>query len=34
MVERFNGRISDLVQQTRFTSAAELETTLYKYLAV
>jgi len=28
MVERFNGRISDLVKQTRFASAAELETTL------
>ena len=28
MVERFNGRISDLVKQTRFASAAELEMTL------
>ena len=28
MVERFNGRISDLVQQTRFASALELKTTL------
>ncbi len=32
MVERFNGRISDLVKQTRFASAAELETTLERYL--
>jgi hypothetical protein len=28
MVERFNGRISDIVNQTRFGSAAELESTL------
>ena len=33
MVERFNGRIADLVKQTRFASAAELETTLQHYLA-
>ena len=33
MVERFNGRISDLIAQTRFSSAAELETTLKRYLA-
>ena len=32
MVERFNGRISEVVSQTRFTSAAELETTLDSYL--
>ena len=32
MVERFNGRISDLVEQTRFASAAELELTLNDYL--
>ena len=32
MVERFNGRISELVKQTRFTSAQELETTLELYL--
>jgi len=32
MVERFNGRISDLVKLTRFASAAELETTLTLYL--
>jgi transposase-like protein len=34
MAERFNGRISELVQQTRFASAAELEKTLYAYLKV
>ena len=27
MVERFNGRISDIVQQARFSSAAELDST-------
>ena len=32
MVERFNGRISELVKQTRFTSAAELANALYDYL--
>ena len=32
MVERFNGRISDLVKQTRFACAVELETTLTLYL--
>jgi transposase InsO family protein len=32
MVERFNGRISELVKQTRFTSAAELDATLDHYL--
>ena len=32
MVERFNGRISELMTQTRFASAAELETTLKLYL--
>ena len=31
MVERFNGRITDVVQQTRFTSAAQLEATLTNY---
>ena len=31
MVERFNGRISELVGQTRFESAAELESTLRNY---
>ena len=34
MVERFNGRISELVQQTRFASAEELEKALYAYLKV
>lgn len=33
MIERFNERIADLVKQTRFVSAAELETTLQHYLA-
>lgn len=32
MVERFNGRISELIKQTRFHRAAELETTLNDYL--
>ena len=32
MVERFNGRISDIVSQTRFSAASELETTLTLYL--
>jgi hypothetical protein len=32
MVERFNGRINELLQQTRFDSAADLETTLMNYL--
>jgi transposase InsO family protein len=32
MVERFNGRISELVKQTRFTSAAQLQSTLDNYL--
>ena len=31
MVERFNGRISEVVKQTRFASAAELESTLMNY---
>lgn len=31
MVERFNGRISELVKQTRFISTDELETTLNLY---
>jgi transposase-like protein len=34
MVERFNGRISEVVQQTRFASAQELEKTLYAYLKI
>ena len=33
MVERFNGRISGLIAQTRFASAAELEQTLTLYLS-
>ena len=32
MVERFNGRISELLGQTRFATAAELERTLLNYL--
>jgi transposase InsO family protein len=34
MVERFNGRISEVVNQTRFASAAELEATLDSYLKI
>jgi transposase InsO family protein len=34
MVERFNGRISDIVNQTRFGSAAELESTLRNYVKI
>jgi transposase-like protein len=34
MVERFNGRISEIVKQARFTSAAELESTLRSYLKI
>jgi Integrase core domain len=32
MVERFNGRISEVVKQTRFASAAELASTLNNHL--
>lgn len=32
MVERFNGRISDVLKQTSFESAAHLEQTLLAYL--
>jgi transposase InsO family protein len=32
MVERFNGRIAELLKQTRFDSAADLEKTLLNYL--
>jgi Integrase core domain len=32
MVERFNGRINELLQQTRFDSAVDLEQTLLNYL--
>jgi transposase InsO family protein len=34
MVERFNGHIGEIVKQTRFVSAAELESTLRSYLKV
>jgi transposase InsO family protein len=34
MVERFNGRISDIVNQTRFALAAELESTLRNYVKI
>ena len=32
MVERFNGRISEVLHQTRFGSAEQLETTLMRYM--
>jgi transposase InsO family protein len=32
MVERFNGRISEVVSQTRFACAADLESTLMSYM--
>ncbi|WP_417916745.1 IS481 family transposase [Candidatus Electronema sp. JC] len=34
MVERFNGRIEDIVQQTRFESAQQLEEALIQYLNI
>ena len=34
MVERFNGRISEIINQTRFGSAEELESTLRNYLKI
>ena len=34
MVERFNGRIREIVNQTRFGSAAELESTLHNYAKI
>ncbi len=34
MVERFNGRISEILKQTRFNSAEELEKTLLSYLII
>ncbi len=34
MAERFNGRISEIVNQTRFESAAELESTLRNYVKI
>jgi hypothetical protein len=33
-VDDFNGRISEIVQQTRFACAAELESTLRRYLEI
>lgn len=32
MVERFNGRIAEILQTHRFNSAQDLETTLYRYV--
>ena len=32
MVERFNGRVAEVIRQTRFKSAAELEATLTAYV--
>jgi len=34
MVERFNGRVAEVIKQTRFKSAAELESTLTNYVAI
>jgi len=34
MVERFNGRISEVIKQTRFASARELEDTLMNYVCI
>ncbi len=34
MIERFNGRISEVVQQTRFGSIAELKETLLGYMTL
>src|SRR5471032_2934964 len=34
MVERFNGRISEIVYQTRLNSKSELESTLHNYLNI
>lgn len=34
MVERFNGRIADVLQTHRFDSTADLETTLHRYVAL
>ena len=33
-MKRFNGRISEIANQTRFASAAELESTLPNYLKI
>jgi hypothetical protein len=32
MVERFNGRIKDVLQSHHFSSGDELEATLYRYV--
>ncbi len=34
MAERFNGRIKEIIQQTRFESAQQLEETLIRYLDI
>jgi transposase InsO family protein len=34
IVERLNGRIGDIVNQTRFGSAAELKSTLRNYVTI
>ena len=34
MLERFDGRISDILNQTRFALAAELESTLRHYVKI
>ena len=34
MVERFNGRISDILQTHHFRSGEDLRTTLYRYVAM
>jgi Integrase core domain len=34
MVERFNERLSELLQQTRFANRVDLETTLLNYLTL
>lgn len=34
MVDRFNGRISEIVNQTRFASKAELESTQRNYFKI
>jgi len=32
IIERFNGRISEMLKQTKFTSSRELKQALYRYL--
>lgn len=34
MVERFNGCVAEVIEQTRFASAIELESTLKNYAAI